>query len=220
MLTDRYKQALQFTAEVHEGHMKKGGGVAYLSHLLSVSALVMENDGDEDEAIAGLLHDSVEDRGDTYQTRCNARPPVGRAALKHDIERLFGARVCALVLHCTDDEYLPEGKPAHKGSAEEWKIRKKAYLEKLAKQADTGALRVSCADKLHNARAILVDYETLGEEVWQRFRTQSKADQLWYYKSLARILGQRATEAGDVGLKRLAGQLSAVVQAIERHRPI
>ena len=220
MLTDRYKQALQFTAEVHEGHMKKGGEVAYLSHLLSVSALVMENDGDEDEAIAGLLHDSVEDRGDTYQTRCNAKPPVGRAALKHDIEKLFGARVCDLVLHCTDDEYLPEGKASRKGTPEEWKVRKKAYLEKLAKQADTGALRVSCADKLHNARAILVDYETLGEDVWQRFRTQSKADQLWYYKSLARILGQRAAEVGDVGLKRLAGQLSAVVQAIERHRPI
>ena len=219
MLTERYKRALQFAADVHEGHMKKGGDVAYLSHLLSVSALVMENDGDEDEAIAGLLHDSVEDRGDGYQTCCSAKPPVGRAALKYDIEQLFGARVRDLVLHCTDDEYLPEGKPAKKGSAEEWKIRKKAYLEKLAKQADTGALRVSCADKLHNARAILVDYETLGEEVWQRFRTQSKSDQLWYYKNLATILSQRAAAVGDVGLKRLAGQLGAVVQAIERHRP-
>jgi (p)ppGpp synthase/HD superfamily hydrolase len=219
MLTERYKRALQFAADVHEGHMKKGGDVAYLSHLLSVSALVMENDGDEDEAIAGLLHDSVEDRGDGYQTCCNAKPPVGRAALKYDIEQLFGVRVRDLVLHCTDDEYLPEGKPAKKGSAEEWKIRKKAYLEKLAKQADTGALRVSCADKLHNARAILVDYETLGEEVWQRFRTQSKSDQLWYYKNLATILSQRAAAVGDVGLKRLAGQLGAVVQAIERHRP-
>ena len=219
MLTDRYKRALQFTADVHEGQMKKGGEVAYLSHLLSVSALVMENDGDEDEAIAGLLHDSVEDRGDTYQTRCGAKPPVGRAALKHDLEKLFGARVRDLVLHCTDDEYLPEGRPAQKGSVEEWKIRKKTYLEKLARQADTGALRVSCADKLHNARAILVDYETLGEEVWQRFRSQSKADQLWYYKSLARILCQRAAEVGDAGLKRLAGQLNVVVQAIERHRP-
>ena len=220
MLTDRYKQALQYAAEVHEGHTKKGSDVAYLSHLLSVSALVMENDGDEDEAIAGLLHDSVEDRGDTYQTRCGAKPPIGRAALKHDIEKLFGARVRDLVMHCTDDEYLPEGKPSQKGSAEEWKTRKKHYLARLATQADTGAFRVSCADKLHNARAILVDYETLGEEVWQRFRTQSKADQLWYYRNLAQILGQRAAEVGDAGLKRLAGQLVAVVQAIERHRPI
>ena len=220
MLTERYKRALQFAADVHEGHMKKGGDVAYLSHLLSVSALVMENDGDEDEAIAGLLHDSIEDRGDSYQTCCNAKPPVGRAALKHDIEQLFGTRVRDLVLHCTDDEYLPEGKPARKGSAEEWKLRKKAYLEKLAKQADTGALRVSCADKLHNARAILVDYETLGEEVWRRFRTQSRSDQLWYYKSLATILSQRSAAVGDAGLKRLAGQLDAVVQAIERHRPV
>jgi len=220
MLTDRYKQALQFTAEVHEGHRKKGSDVAYLSHLLSVSALVMENDGDEDEAIAGLLHDSVEDRGDDYVTRFGAKPPIGRGALKHDIEHLFGARVRDLVMHCTDDEYLPEGKPAQKGTPEEWKARKQAYLERLAKQPDSGALRVSCADKLHNARAILVDYETLGDEVWQRFRAKSKAQQLWYYKGLAEILSARAVEVGDVGLKRLAGQLEAVVAAIERHRPI
>lgn len=219
MLTDRYKLALQFAADVHEGHTKKGSEIAYLSHLLSVSALVMENDGDEDEAIAGLLHDSVEDRGDSYQTRCGAKPPTGRGALKHDIEKLFGPRVRDLVMHCTDDEYLPEGRPAKKGTLEEWKVRKQTYLDKLAKQLDTGALRVSCADKLHNARAILVDYETLGDEVWQRFTAPSKANQLWYYKSLARILGQRAAEVGDAGLKRLAGQLDAVVQAIERHQP-
>ena len=218
MLTDRYKQALQYAAEVHEGHTKKGSDVAYLSHLLSVSALVMENDGDEDEAIAGLLHDSVEDRGDTYETRCKAVPPIGRGALKHDIEKLFGARVRDLVMHCTDDEYLPEGRPAQKGTPEEWKVRKKAYIERLETQMDTGALRVSCADKLHNARAILVDYETLGEEVWQRFRAKSKAEQLWYYRSLAKVLTRRAAAVGDAGLKRLAGQLEAVVQAIERHK--
>jgi (p)ppGpp synthase/HD superfamily hydrolase len=219
VLTDRYKQALQFAADVHEGQTKKGSGVAYLSHLLSVSALVIENDGDEDEAIAGLLHDSVEDQGDNYESRHGARPPSGRGALKQDIEKLFGPRVRDLVMHCTDDEYLPEGKPSQKGSPEEWKARKKAYLEKLTRQPDTGALRVSCADKLHNARAILVDYQTAGDEVWQRFRAKSKAEQLWYYRSLAGVLSQRAATVGDAGLKRLAGQLTAVVQAIERHKP-
>jgi (p)ppGpp synthase/HD superfamily hydrolase len=219
VITDRYKQALQYAAEVHEGHTKKGSDVSYLSHLLSVSALVMENDGDEDEAIAGLLHDSVEDRGDDYRTRFDAKPPTGRGALKYDIEKQFGSRVRDLVMHCTDDEYLPEGRPAQKGTAAEWKIRKKAYLDRLAKQMDTGALRVSCADKLHNARAILVDYQTLGDEVWQRFRAKSKAEQLWYYGSLATILSERAAEVGDVGLKRLAGQLEAVVGAIKRHQP-
>jgi len=219
MLTDRYKKALQFAADVHEGQVKKGTEIAYLSHLLSVSALVLENDGDEDEAIAGLLHDSVEDRGDTYESRHGAVPSTGRGALKHDIEKLFGARVRDLVMHCTDDEYLPEGKPSQKGTPEEWKARKKAYLDKLARQADTGALRVSCADKLHNARAIMVDYETLGDEVWQRFRAKNKADQLWYYRGLAAALTRRATDVGDAGLKRLAGQLDAVVQAIARHQP-
>lgn len=219
MLTDRYKQALQFTAEVHEGHTKKGSDVAYLSHLLSVSALVMENDGDEDEAIAGLLHDSVEDRGDNYRTRCGAKPPEGRGALKHDLEKLFGARVRDLVMHCTDDEYLPEGKPAEKGTPAEWRARKEAYLKRLATQLDTGALRVSCADKLHNARAILVDYQTQGDEVWQRFRAKSKAEQLWYYRSLSKVFTERAAQHRDTGLKRLADQLDAVVRAIERQRP-
>ena len=173
---------------------------------------------DSPQAIGSRLHESVDSfrRHDCLRSVDEAEP-----VHQPDATGLLPAvRVCDLVLHCTDDEYLPEGKASRKGTPEEWKIRKKAYLEKLAKQADTGALRVSCADKLHNARAILVDYETLGEDVWQRFRTQNKADQLWYYKGLARILGQRAAEVGDVGLKRLAGQLSAVVQAIERHRPI
>lgn len=219
MLTDRYKQALQFTADVHEGHQKKGTSVSYLSHLLSVSALVMENDGDEDEAIAGLLHDSVEDRGDTYQTRCGAKPPSGRGALKHDIEKLFGARVRDLVMHCTDDEYLPQGKPAEKGTAEEWHTRKAAYLQRLKSQPDTGALRVACADKLHNARAILVDYQTLGEEVWERFRVKTRKQQLWYYRGLADIFTERAAGFDDIGLRRLAAMLDAAVRAIERNKP-
>ena len=214
MLTDRYKQALQFTADVHEGHQKKGTSVSYLSHLLSVSALVMENDGDEDEAIAGLLHDSVEDRGDTYQTRCGAKPPSGRGALKHDIEKLFGARVRDLVMHCTDDEYLPQGKPAEKGPT-----RRATSLRRLGSQSDTGALRVACADKLHNARAILVDYQTLGEEVWERFRVKTRKQQLWYYRGLADIFSGRAVGFDDIGLKRLAAMLDAAVRAIERNRP-
>ena len=219
MLTRRYDDALLFASELHRAQVRKGTAIPYFSHLLSVSALVMENDGDEDEAIAGLLHDSVEDRGDTYVTRCGAKPPGGRGALKHDIEKLFGARVRDMVMHCTDDEYLPQGKPAEKGTAEEWRVRKESYLKRLRGQPDTGALRVACADKLHNARAILVDYETVGEQIWERFRVKSRKQQLWYYRGLADIFTARAGEFDDVGLKRLAAMLDAAVRAIERRKP-
>ncbi len=77
MLTSRYKSAMQFAATVHDGHLRKGTQVAYLSHLMSVSALVMENGGNEDEAIAALLHDAIEDRGDVYESPFRMEPRTG-----------------------------------------------------------------------------------------------------------------------------------------------
>jgi (p)ppGpp synthase/HD superfamily hydrolase len=219
MLTQRYKTALQFAATVHDGHVRKGTEVAYLSHLLSVSALVMENGGDEDEAIAALLHDSLEDRGSDYESAFEVEPRQGREALKRDIELQFGGRVLEIVRQCTDDEYLPSGRPSSKGTPDEWRVRKAAYLGALRKKGDAGALRVSCADKLHNARAILADYEIEGDALWQRFRAPSKLDQLWYYEGLADALTERSLLIGDTGLQRLAGHLSATVEAIARHDP-
>ncbi len=219
MLTERYKQALQFAATVHDEHLRKGTQVAYLSHLISVSALVMENGGDEDEAIAALLHDAIEDRGDEYASSFQVEPRAGREALKRDIELLFGHRVLRLVEQCTDDEYLPAGKPVEKGTVEEWRLRKRHYLDALRQKTDVGALRVSCADKLHNARAILVDYETDGDQLWKRFRSGNKADQLWYYDQLSDALMERCVTLGDPGLQRLARQFAATVEAIRAHRP-
>jgi (p)ppGpp synthase/HD superfamily hydrolase len=219
MLTDRYKQAMQFAATVHDGHLRKGTQVAYLSHLMSVSALVMENGGSEDEAIAALLHDSIEDRGNDYESPFQVEPRHGREALKRDIELQFGADVLALVKHCTDDEYLPAGRPTNKGTPEEWRVRKAAYHESLRNKADVAPLRVSCADKLHNARAILADYEVEGEKLWQRFNVASKQEQLWYYEGLADAFVERSLLLGDDGLQRLARQLAATVEAIARHQP-
>ena len=219
MLTERYRSALQFAATLHETHLRKGTEIAYLSHLISVSALVMESAGDETEAIAALLHDSIEDRGETYVSRFRVAPQEGRRALKRDIELLFGVEVLAIVEHCTDDEYLPAGRAVKKGSPVEWKKRKSVYLAKLATQNDRGALRVSCADKLHNARAILADYEVQGEALWSRFTAKTKRQQLWYYHGLAKRFLQRATVLKDPGLTRLARQLRAVVDAIDAHEP-
>ena len=112
---------------------------------------------------------------------------------------LFGADVLSIVEHCTDDEYLPAGRAVKKGSPVEWKKRKSVYLAKLAKQNDRGALRVSCADKLHNARAILADYEVQGDELWSRFTAKTKQQQLWYYNGLAKHFTQRAKVLKDPG---------------------
>jgi len=219
MLTERYRSALQFAATLHDTHLRKGTEIAYLSHLISVSALVMENAGNETEAIAALLHDSIEDRGESYFSCFLVAPREGRSALKRDIQLLFGADVLSIVEHCTDDEYLPAGRAVKKGSPVEWKKRKSAYLAKLATQNDRGALRVSCADKLHNARAILADYEVQGEALWSRFTAKTKRQQLWYYHGLAKRFTQRAKVLKDPGLTRLARQLRGVVDAIDEHEP-
>jgi len=219
MLTEKYRSALQFAATLHDTHTRKGTEIAYLSHLISVSALVMENGGNETEAIAALLHDAIEDRGKDYWSGFLVEPREGRDALKRDIKLLFGPEVLEIVEHCTDDEYLPGGRAAQKGTPAEWKKRKRAYLAKLGRQNDRGVLRVSSADKLHNARAILADYEVEGEKFWQRFTAKTKALQIWYYDDLAKRFTKRAKALKDPGLTRMAKQLRAVVEAIRAHEP-
>jgi (p)ppGpp synthase/HD superfamily hydrolase len=219
MLTNRYKTAMQFAATVHDGHVRKGTQVAYLSHLMSVSALVMESGGNEDEAIAALLHDSIEDRGNSYQSAFMVEPRHGREALKRDIELQFGSDVLSIVRQCTDDEYLPTGRPSEKGTRQEWWVRKQAYLASLRKKNEVAPLRVSCADKLHNSRAILADYEVEGDKLWQRFTAKSKQEQMRYYEGLADAFTERSLLLGDEGLQRLARQLAATVEAIGRHQP-
>jgi len=159
VLGERYVDALSFAARLHRDQRRKGSGVPYLSHLLSVSALVLEDGGDEDEAIAALLHDAVEDQGG---------PPTLAS-----ISTRFGERVARIVAECTDTDRVP--KPP-------WRERKERYLAHL-RQAAADSRRVSAADKLHNARSILADHRAMGDAVFDRF-TASKADTLWYYRSL------------------------------------
>jgi (p)ppGpp synthase/HD superfamily hydrolase len=214
MLTHRYKDAILFAAELHDGHMRKETEVAYLSHLLSVSALVMENGGDEEEAIAALLHDAVEDQGNDYESPYLVDPRHGRAALKRDIELRYGERVRRIVEACTDDEDFEKPPEGEAGTVEAWRARKAHHLDHLAWQEDRGVLRVACADKLHNARSILLDYEEHGESLWRRFRARTRDNQLWYYEGMVAVFRRHAEELEDPGLRQLVRELARVVDRI------
>lgn len=158
-LSPQFEEALVFAARLHADQKRKGTEIPYVSHLLGVASLVIENGGDETEAIAALLHDAVEDQG-------------GASTLE-EIRRRFGDRVAEIVAGCTDAETVP--KPP-------WRERKERYVAHLAET--TASVRfVSSADKLHNARAILGDYRRIGDDLWNRF-TGGREGTLWYYRAL------------------------------------
>jgi (p)ppGpp synthase/HD superfamily hydrolase len=159
-LTRRFELALHFASGLHHKQVRKGAEIPYIAHLLSVCALVLEPGGDEDQAIAALLHDAMEDQGG---------PPT-----LDTIRRLFGDRVADTVRECSDSE---SSDPAHKLP---WHERKQAYLDGLH-SASSDALLISLADKLHNARDILACYREMGDDLWQRFnKSASKVDHLHY----------------------------------------
>jgi (p)ppGpp synthase/HD superfamily hydrolase len=160
MLTHKYDEALLYASELHRTQVRKGTSIPYVSHLLSVSALVLKNGGDEDQAIAGLLHDAAEDKGG-----------IETIAV---IRAKFGDRVARIVADCTDSVATP--KPP-------WRERKEAYIASLATK-DTDSLLVSLADKTDNARAIMGDYREFGDEAWEQF-TGKKEGTRWYYRALS-----------------------------------
>jgi (p)ppGpp synthase/HD superfamily hydrolase len=170
VLGTRFEQALGYAAKAHADQVRKGTDIPYVAHLLGVAALVLEDGGDEDQAIAALLHDVVEDRG-------------GEPRLE-DVRARFGDRVASIVDACTDS--YGEPKPG-------WKQRKDMYLIHLRKAHDEAALRVSLADELHNARAILRDLRSRPDpaEFWQRFNA-GRDCQLWYYRALVDAFRTRA----------------------------
>ena len=151
-----------FAFQLHRRQKRKQTSIPYISHLLSVSALVMEHGGNEDQAIAALLHDAVEDQG--------GRPTLRNIAAK------FGKKVAKIVDGCTDSYVEP--KPP-------WRKRKEQYIARLVKEPASVQL-VSCADKLHNVRTIIADYRKIGEKLWPRFNG-GREGSLWYYRSLANI---------------------------------
>jgi len=168
-LSGRFDCALVYVTHVHAGQVRKGAEIPYVAHTLAVAALVLEHGGREDEAIAALLHDAAEDQG-------------GEERLAN-IRGRFGERVADIVRACSDD--LPAPGEQKRG----WRERKEAYLAHL-EVVDESVLLVSAADKLHNARAILLDYGTVGEEIWDRFKV-SRDETLWYYRRVSEILTKR-----------------------------
>ena len=193
MLTERFNDALVFAAKLHGSQKRKGTQTPYISHLMAVASIVLEHGGSEDEAIAGLLHDAVEDQGVTY--------PGGVEALRQEIASRFGSNVLAIVDACSDTDQIP--KPP-------WQKRKEAYIEHL-KDADTSTLLVSCADKVHNARAILTDYLAHGEQVWDRF-TGKREGTLWYYRALFDAFAGRSETPPSI-----VAELERVVGALRQH---
>ena len=185
MLTERIGQALTLAVQAHAGQLRKGTAIPYVAHPMGVASLALDFGADEDQAIAALLHDVLEDGGPHFA-------PI--------IAERFGQRVLTIVQGCTD------GVPDATGKKADWHERKRGYLAHLGHASDD-VLLVSGSDKLHNARAILSDLQTLGVDVFERFSTKN-AGTLWYYRSLADLFTLRNAP--------VARQLSETVDEIER----
>ncbi len=194
----RLQRAFRYAAEKHAGQTRKQTAVPYLSHLMAVASLVLEAGGDEDLAIAALLHDVVED--------CGGMPRL------REIRKRFGPRVARVVEGCTDSFGEPKA---------EWIERKKDYLREVM-HADAETRLVSACDKLHNVRTILADYRQDGEAIWARF-TGKKGGTLWYYRALSdeyqRRDPNRITRELEIAVAQLemaVAEKSGFVQGIAR----
>ena len=185
-LSYRFVDAVAFAIKAHGDQSRKGGTVPYVAHLLGVASLVLEAGGDEEMAIAGLLHDTIEDTDTSAE----------------EIAAAFGRRVATIVEGCTDTDVMP--KPP-------WRARKERYIARLrAPETSTDVLVVSRADKLHNARSLLQDYRNIGDELWSRFN-EGPEQQLWYYRTLTDIFTQRIPGAMTDELRRVVDDLGAEV---------
>jgi len=186
VLTDRFDRALLYATHVHGGQVRKGTTIPYVAHLLAVAATVLEYGGSEDMAIAGLLHDAVEDQG-------------GEPRLA-DIRNRFGDRVADIVRSCSDSVV----NTAAGQKKEAWRVRKLDYIEHL-KTVDRETLLIALSDKVHNARSILRDLRKpeVGTTVFSRFGNRPREDTLWYYRELANAFqkllpGQLAEELMEI----------------------
>jgi len=169
---ERFSKALTYAAEAHVQQVRKGTNTPYLAHLLATASLVLENGGDEEEAVAALLHDAVEDQG-------------GRPRLE-DIRKRFGGQVAEIVDGCTDSGTWANPLP-------EWRERKESYVRHL-REASRSVRLVAAADKLHNLRSIATDYRQVGEALWKRF-SGHREGVLWYYRAVSEALaGNGRTE--------------------------
>jgi len=198
LLTPRFTAAFAYAAALHGKQTRKGASatgerIPYLAHLMGVAAIVLEYGGTEDEAIAALLHDAVEDQG-------------GQITLD-TIHNLYGPEVAQIVEGCTD------GVPDSNGKKEKWRTRKERYIAHLPDACGSVRL-VSAADKLYNVRTLIADYRAVGEQLWQRFR--GGRDTLWYYVALCSAFDESLREGDPAGLPALVAELKREVHALHK----
>ena len=186
--TTRFDDAAAFTIAAFRTHARKASGVPYITHLFAVCALVGEYGGDEDQMIAALLHDWLEDV-----------PGAERSLL----EARFGARVARLVVALTDSAAPEPG-----GTKPPWRGRKEQYLTHL-RIAPHELKLISCADKLHNCQTIRADHSLLGNRVYDRF-TGKQEGTLWYYRAVREALAEGWQ---NPILDRLDAEVHALIEA-------
>ena len=189
-LTQRFNFALLYAAELHGDQARKGNDVPYITHLLSVSSIVLEYGGNEDQAIAALLHDAVEDQGGIPRL--------------DEIRHVFGEAIAGMVEDCTDAFETP--KPP-------WRERKETYIANLSHVSHASHL-VSCADKLHNARTVTQDYRQVGEEIWKRFKG-GREGTLWYYRAITNAFKSMQNHAIIDELERVVSELERITAQME-----
>ncbi len=189
MQKSKLPNALSLAMQAHEGQVRKSTTIPYISHPMAVCSIALEFGATEDQAIAALLHDAIEDGGVQYANIIKAQ---------------FGDHVHNLVLGCTD------GTPDASGKKAPWLERKTAYLQHLEAAPDD-VLLVSCSDKLHNARAIVSDLINEGPSVFNRFSSTTEQT-LWYYRQLASIFNKRKTPPAKA-LEATVSQMEALSQS-------
>jgi GTP pyrophosphokinase len=189
MQMPKLSNALALAIQAHEGQVRKGTKIPYIAHPMAVSAIALEFGATEDQAVAALLHDAIEDGGNKYANIIKAQ---------------FGEHIHNLVQGCTD------GTPNQQGQKEPWLERKTAYLRHLEEASDE-VLLVSCSDKLHNARAIVSDLINEGPSVFERF-SSTPEETLWYYRQLANVFTNRKTPPAKA-LESAVSQMEALSQS-------
>lgn len=192
--TSRLSEALVYASWLHAAQVRKGSSIPYLAHLLAVVSIVLDYGGNEDEAIAAVLHDAVEDQG-------------GLPTLE-EIRKRFGPVVANIVAGCSESTDNP--KPP-------WRVRKEEYLGWIVR-APASVRLVSAADKLHNVRAVVKDFREIGDALWSRFRG-GKAGTLWYYRSLVAAYRRAGSTPLVEELARVVRELESLVRAAEKLEP-
>jgi (p)ppGpp synthase/HD superfamily hydrolase len=190
-LTARFTEALTLACMLHRTQARKGTEIPYVAHLLGVASLALEHGATEDEAIAAVLHDAVEDQGGSRTGEL--------------IEDKFGKPVADIVRACSDTDVEP--KPP-------WRARKEAYIAHV-RAAPASVRLVSASDKLHNARAILSDYRTHGEALWSRF-SGGRDGTLWYYRGLVEAFSAHGRTPLIDELDRVVSELEQLCRSAVR----